>query len=64
MNNPLKGKLIKVLLWRVQDLEIEIALLKKSTNRKTIKNKWGKVPHRKRHLKLISLNGAPIHNKD
>ena len=59
-----KDYLIELMGERIESLEIENALLKNSHERKPIKNKWGKVPYRKRHLKLVSINGPPIHNKD
>lgn len=51
--------LIDLQAERIESLEYENALLKQSPNRKSVKNKWGKVPYRKRHLKLISVNGLP-----
>jgi len=59
-----KEYIISLLEKRNKHLEIENALLKQVPNRKVVKNKWGKVPYRKRHLKLVSINGPPIHNKD
>ena len=59
-----KDYLIELMEDRIKGLEIENALLKPGPNRKAVKNKWGKVPYRKRHLKLVSINGPPIHNKD
>ena len=55
-----KDQLIEFLNERVKQLEAENELLRKPSNKKAIKNKWGKVPYRKRHLKLIAINGLPL----
>ena len=54
-----KEYIISLLKNQNKELEIENALLKQAHNRKAVKNKWGKVPYRKRQLKLISANGLP-----
>ena len=54
-----KEYIISLLKNQNKELEIENALLKQAHNRKSVKNKRGKVPYRKRHLKLISPNGSP-----
>ena len=59
----IKEKLIQLLEEQNERLKIENALLKNEPNRKPPKNKWGKVPWKKRHLKLIAVNGVPISNK-
>ena len=59
-----QGVLIDLQRERIAGLEIENALLKQVPNRKAIKNKWGKVPYKKRHLKLIAVNGVPLKGGD
>ncbi len=56
----LTKRLIALQEERIKELEVENAFLKKSPNRKSVKNKWGKVPYRKRHLRLIAVNGVPV----
>ncbi len=59
-----KDYLIELMEARIKGLEIENALLKNGSNRKAVKNKWGKAPCRERHLKLISINGPPVPTKE
>ena len=63
MSGILRNKVIEILGLKIQQLEEENRILKNSLSRKTPKNKWGKVPWKKRHLKLIAINGVPISNK-
>ena len=57
-------KIIRLLEEQNERLKIENSLLKNEPSRNSQKNKWGKVPYKKRHLKLIALNGVPVNGKE